>query len=101
MRSTVSRRLAFDPCLPLYQSGTLGHDPMSFWTDQRVVVTGGAGFVGSFVVDRLRAAGCQRVVVPRAADYDLRDVTAVRRMLVDAKPNLVIHLAAKVGGIGA
>jgi GDP-L-fucose synthase len=73
---------------------------MAFWTDKRVVVTGGAGFVGSFVVDQLRAAGCDPAVV-RAGEHDLRDVAAVRRLLADAKPQVVIHLAARVGGIGA
>jgi GDP-L-fucose synthase len=72
----------------------------SFWQERRVVVTGGAGFLGSFVVERLRGAGAV-VTVPRSADYDLVDRAAVRRLLVDAKPDLVIHLAARVGGIGA
>jgi GDP-L-fucose synthase len=74
---------------------------MSFWNDKRVVVTGGAGFVGGFVVDELRAAGCRQIVVPRSAECDLREVSAVRRLLAGTKPDLVIHLAAKVGGIGA
>jgi GDP-L-fucose synthase len=74
---------------------------MSFWHNTRVVVTGGAGFLGSFVVERLRRLGCDRVNVPRSADYNLCDVTAVRRLLADARPDVVIHLAARVGGIGA
>jgi GDP-L-fucose synthase len=72
----------------------------SFWQDRRVVVTGGAGFLGSFVVSRLRNAGAE-VVVPRSAEYDLVDRAACRRLLADARPDLVIHLAAQVGGIGA
>ncbi len=72
----------------------------SFWQKRRVVVTGGAGFLGSFVVERLRGAGAV-VTVPRSAEYDLVDRAAVRRLLGDAKPELVIHLAARVGGIGA
>jgi GDP-L-fucose synthase len=72
----------------------------SFWNARRVVVTGGAGFLGSFVVERLRAAGAE-VFVPRSVDYDLVDRAACRRLLADAKPDLVIHLAAQVGGIGA
>jgi GDP-L-fucose synthase len=74
---------------------------MSFWKDKRVVVTGGAGFLGSFVVDQLRAKGCQQIVIPRSQDYDLVQMDAVKQLYSDAKPDLVIHLAARVGGIGA
>ena len=73
----------------------------SFWKEQRVVVTGGAGFLGSFVVDQLRAKGCQQIVIPRSQDYDLVQMEAVQQLYRDAKPDLVIHLAARVGGIGA
>ncbi len=71
------------------------------WTRQRVVVTGGAGFLGSVVVEKLRERGAAEVIVPRSAEYDLVDGAAVRRLLADAKPTLVLHLAARVGGIGA
>lgn len=74
---------------------------MGFWDQQRVVVTGGAGFLGSFVVDGLRARGCRDIVVPRSQDYDLVQMGAVERLYRDAKPDMVIHLAARVGGIGA
>lgn len=74
---------------------------MDFWSGKRVVVTGGAGFLGSYVVERLRARGCQQVVVPRSSAYDLRREEAVERLYRDASPDLVIHLAAVVGGIGA
>ena len=73
----------------------------SFWKDKRVVVTGGAGFLGSFVVDQLRAKGCQHVIVPRSKDYDLVQIDAVQKLYRDANPDVVIHLAARVGGIGA
>jgi GDP-L-fucose synthase len=72
-----------------------------FWQGRRVCVTGGGGFLGSFVVDRLRSLGADQIFVPRRRDYDLTDVTAVRRLYADARPALVIHLAAVVGGIGA
>ncbi|HLZ33528.1 MAG TPA: GDP-L-fucose synthase [Nitrospira sp.] len=73
----------------------------SFWSDKRVVVTGGAGFLGSFVVEQLRARGCPNIVVPRSRDYDLVQMEAVQRLYADAQPDIVIHLAARVGGIGA
>ena len=68
---------------------------------QRIVVTGGAGFLGSFLLERLHARGCRQVFVPRIEDYDLTTLEAVRRMYDDARPDMVIHLAAVVGGIGA
>jgi GDP-L-fucose synthase len=74
---------------------------MSFWNDKRVVVTGGAGFLGSFVVDQLRSKGCREIVTPRSRDYDLVQMEAVKQLYSDAKPDIVIHLAARVGGIGA
>ncbi|HEU4501277.1 MAG TPA: GDP-L-fucose synthase [Nitrospira sp.] len=72
-----------------------------FWSDKRVVVTGGAGFLGSFVVEQLRTKGCRAVVVPSSKDYDLVEMDAVRRLYADANPDVVVHLAARVGGIGA
>lgn len=74
---------------------------MGFWDSQRVLVTGGAGFVGSRVVAALQQRGCRQIIVPRSRDYDLVDAGAVRRLFNDARPDLVIHLAARVGGIGA
>jgi GDP-L-fucose synthase len=74
---------------------------MGFWADKRVVVTGGAGFLGSAVVAKLRARGCRELFVPRSREYDLVDGDAVRRLYRDTRPDLVLHLAARVGGIGA
>jgi len=74
---------------------------MGFWDTRRVLVTGGAGFLGSAVVEKLKARGCRDVFVPRSRDYNLVDADAVKRLYLDARPDLVIHLAARVGGIGA
>jgi GDP-L-fucose synthase len=72
-----------------------------FWKNKRVIVTGGSGFLGSFVVEKLQQQGAAKVFVPRSQQYDLRDSEAVRRLLADARPDCIIHLAAHVGGIGA
>jgi len=74
---------------------------MSFWSDKRVCVTGGAGFVGAFVCEELARRGARDVFVPRHRDYDLVEHADVVRMLSDAEPDVIIHLAAVVGGIGA
>ena len=74
---------------------------MGFWETRRVVVTGGHGFLGSFVVDKLRAAGAKEVVVARSDKHDLRVQTDALRLYTDTRPDIVIHLAAVVGGIGA
>src|SRR6204780_1337995 len=68
---------------------------------KRVAVTGGAGFLGNHVVAELRRAECTEIFVPRSSDYDLRRADAVAQMYADARPEIVIHLAAVVGGIGA
>ena len=71
------------------------------WRAERVIVTGGAGFLGSFVAEALKARRCANIVVPRSKDYDLRERAAVMRLFKDARPTIVLHLAGVVGGIGA
>ena len=70
-------------------------------TRKRVLVTGGAGFLGSALMRRLEGEGCRDITVPRSRDVDLRDEAAVRRLFETARPEVVIHLAARVGGVGA
>jgi len=74
---------------------------MNFWSEKKVMVTGGAGFLGRHVVEKLRARGCEHIIVPRSRDYDLRTEEAVVRLYKDHQPDMVLHLAAVVGGIGA
>lgn len=74
---------------------------MIFWASKQVVVTGGGGFLGSYVVEKLRKRGCPQIFVPRRGDFDLREKDAVVRLFQQTKPDMVIHLAAVVGGIGA
>jgi nucleoside-diphosphate-sugar epimerase len=73
----------------------------AFWNDRKVLITGGRGFLGQAVVDQVRNRGARELFTPSSAEYDLRDRTAVRQLFADTRPDLVIHLAARVGGIGA
>jgi GDP-L-fucose synthase len=73
---------------------------MSWLASRRITVTGGAGFLGSHVVEKLQDMGCRDIFVPRSADYDLTRMADVVRMYDDARPQIVIHLAGKAGGIG-
>ena len=76
-------------------------DPKEFWNSKSVCVTGGAGFLGSFVQETLRERGAENIFVPTIEEYDLTQIEDIRRMLNDAKPEIIIHLAALAGGIGA
>lgn len=73
----------------------------NFWSQQRVCVTGGGGFLGSYIVERLQQQGCRHIFVPRRKEYDLVQLDNIRRMYDDSKPDIVIHGAGVVGGIGA
>lgn len=74
---------------------------MTYWTKRKVIVTGGAGFLGQSVCSLLRKKGCKNIFIPRSKDHDLTKLTAINRLLKKTKPDMIIHLAAVVGGIGA
>ena len=74
---------------------------MKFWQNKSVIVTGGAGFLGRSVVNLLERRGCRKMFIPRSQECDLRKSQAIKQMLEAVKPNIIIHLAAVVGGIGA
>jgi GDP-L-fucose synthase len=77
------------------------HPRVDFLAGKRVLVTGGSGFLGTHVISRLQGYDAAEIVAPRSAQYDLRDRDAVRAVLADARPDMIVHLAAVVGGIGA
>lgn len=79
----------------------IDHHQQHFWESRRVCVTGGAGFLGSYIVEKLRQKGAQEVFVPHYPEYDLVQPEAIERLLDVSRPDVIIHLAAHVGGIGA
>ncbi|MBF0522426.1 MAG: GDP-L-fucose synthase [Candidatus Omnitrophica bacterium] len=74
---------------------------MSFWKNKKVIVTGGAGFLGQSVVELLKKKGCSHIIVPRSKTCDLRKANAIKKLLKETQPDMILHLAAVVGGIGA
>src|SRR2546422_683444 len=106
-QSEISPSRALDdgrrPCVGRTEAGRLPgqQSAMSWWANKKIVVTGGAGFLGSRLVEKLGERGAGNVFVPRSRDYDLVRYDDVVRLYHDNQPDLVIHLAARVGGIGA
>ena len=74
---------------------------MSVETTDKIVITGGGGFLGRVIVDRLKSAGYENLFIPRRTDYDLTHEADAERLYATAKPDVVLHMAAEVGGIGA
>ncbi|WP_379971141.1 GDP-L-fucose synthase family protein [Ectobacillus sp. sgz5001026] len=74
---------------------------MKQWENKKVMVTGGAGFLGSHVVERLRELGCKQIIIPRSRQYDLRNPQTAMTLIQETRPDVIIHLAASVGGIEA
>ena len=73
----------------------------NFWEDKRVCVTGGAGFLGSTITSKLCGLGCGELIIPRSRDFDLRINESIKKLYFETRPQIVVHLAAIVGGIGA
>lgn len=86
---------------PMSPAAPVQEPPLVDWTKTRTIVTGGSGFLGRFVVEQLRRRGAREIVVPRSKHYNLVDGSQIRQLLEEHRPNLIIHLAARVGGIGA
>src|SRR5450759_353353 len=86
---------------PKRSVGTNIMNAISPLTGKRICITGGGGFLGSFVVEELQRRGCKDIFIPLIEDYDLTTTAAIERLFADARPQVLFHLAAVVGGIGA
>lgn len=73
----------------------------NYWDNKRVCVTGGAGFLGTHLIENLERRGAKDIYIPKIEDFNLVEIDDIKRMLDIAKPDIIIHLAAHVGGIGA
>lgn len=73
----------------------------NFWETRRILVTGGAGFLGGYVLEKLRSRGANEIFAPAVEEYDLRNLQDIKRMFDELNSDIIIHLAAAVGGIGA
>ncbi len=76
-------------------------DQNGFWEPRHVCVTGGAGFLGSYIIEKLKQRHAGSIFIPKIEEYDLIDPSSIKRMLDDSHPDIILHLAAQVGGIGA
>jgi len=74
---------------------------IKFWKNKKVIVTGGAGFLGKSLVRQLKERGCKHIFIPLEKNYDLRKISAIKRLFKGHEADIIIHLAAVVGGIGA
>jgi len=74
---------------------------MDFWNSERVTVTGGKGFLGSYILEKLKQRGCQHIAIADLPEFNLTSLLDIKRMYQEQQPDIVIHLAAIVGGIGA
>ncbi len=84
-----------------FTSASQSTPSQDFWKNRRVTVTGGAGFLGSFLIEKLRQHGANDIYIPLIEEFDLVKLEDIHRMLDDARPDIIIHLAALAGGIGA
>ena len=88
-------------CLMTFNIEPSNLEHSTYWKNKHVIVTGGSGFLGSFVVEKLKQRGARNIFIPRSSEYDLRHPESITHLLQDHRANMIIHLAALAGGIGA